>query len=241
MTTPIPASSPAPTPAPAASGASATSSNGTDSTGALNFTQNFNTFLTLLTTQLKNQDPLNPTDTSQFTNQLVSFSEVEQQIKTNSQLTALVTGQNTGQAISALPLVGRTIEYTGDQTVLQSAKATFSYTLPTTAAGASLRVQDANGATVFSQSADPSAGHHNFVWNGQTNSGQQLPDGGTFTLQVLASDANGKAIPVTTTATGTVSSVSIVNNVATFDVSGIQVPLNQLVNIVNNAPATASN
>ena len=55
--------------------------------------QNFDTFLTLLTTQLKNQNPLEPLDTNQFTSQLVQFAQVEQQLKSNDQLATLVSLQ----------------------------------------------------------------------------------------------------------------------------------------------------
>jgi flagellar basal-body rod modification protein FlgD len=220
--------------------ATSTSSNGTDPSGALNFTQNFDTFLKLLTTQLKNQNPLSPMDTSQFTQQLVAFSQVEQQIKTNSQLTAMMQGQSASEAISALPMVGRTIEYSGNQTVLQNGQAAFSYTLPTTAAKANVLVKNAAGATVFSEAVDPSAGKHSLIWNGQTATGSQLPDGGTYTIQVQAVDAQNAAITATTTATGTVSGVSVVNNAATFDVNGIPVPMSNLLTIVGNS-TTASN
>jgi len=225
---------------PAAPAATSTSANGSDPTGALNFTQNFDTFLTLLTTQLKNQDPLSPMDTDQFTNQLVLFSEVEQQIKTNSQLSQMVAGQSASEAISALPMVGRVIEYNGNQAILQNGNAGFSYTLPSAAATASVLVKDASGNTVFTENVDPSAGKHSLLWNGQTNAGQQLPDGGTYTLEVNAADAKNNAITATTTAVGTVTGVSVNNNVATFDLSGIQVPMSQLVTVVNSA-TTASN
>ena len=191
--TPVTATS---TPAPAAT---STSANGADPSGALNFTQNFDTFLTLLTTQLKNQDPLSPMDTSQFTQQLVAFSQVEQQIKTNSQLATMMQGQSASEAISALPMVGRTIEYSGDQTALQNGQAAFSYTLPTAAATATVMVKDAGGNTVFSQTVDPSAGKHSLVWNGQTSGGVQMPDGGIYTIQVQATDAHGNSTTATTT------------------------------------------
>jgi flagellar basal-body rod modification protein FlgD len=238
MTTTSPLTSPAPT-TPTSSAAS-TTANGSDASGALNFTQNFDTFLTLLTTQLKNQDPLSPMDTNAFTQQLVMFSQVEQQIKTNSNLQTMIAGQSASEAVSALPMVGRTIEYNGDQAALQNGQASFSYTLPTAAASAGILIQDAGGHTVFSANVDPSAGKHSFTWPGQTNTGAQLPDGGIYTLKVLASGANNAAITATTTATGTVSSVSVNNNVASFDVSGVQVPMSQLVNIVNPS-STASN
>jgi flagellar basal-body rod modification protein FlgD len=220
--------------------ATSTSSNGTDPTGALNFTQNFDTFLKLLTTQLTNQNPLSPMDTSQFTQQLVAFSQVEQQIKTNSQLATMMQGQSASEAISALPMVGRTIEYTGNQTVLQNGQAAFSYTLPTAAAQANVLVKDAGGTTVFSETVDPSAGKHSLIWNGQTAAGTQMPDGGAYTIQVQAVDAKNAAIAATTTATGTVTGVSVVNNAATFDVNGIPVPMSNLLTIVSNS-TTASN
>jgi flagellar basal-body rod modification protein FlgD len=223
---------------PAAAGAS-TSAN--DPTGALGVTQNFNTFLTLLTTQLQNQDPLSPLDSNQFTQQLVMFSQVEQQIQTNSQLSTLIAGQAASETMSALPMVGQTIEYSGNQAVLQNGQAAYSYTLPSAAASASITIQDSGGNTIFQTTADASAGTHSFVWNGQTTAGQQLPDGGTYAIQVSATAANNSAVTPTTAAIGTVTGVSVNNNVATFNVSGVAVPMSQLLTIITNSPSTASN
>jgi len=233
MTTISPATAaPATTTTPTASG--------TDSTGTLDFTQNFDTFLTLLTTQLKNQDPLSPLDTNQFTQQLVMFSQVEQQIKTNSELSTLVGNSSSSEAISATPMVGRTIEYSGNQAALENGAAAFSYTLPSNAASAVVSIRDAGGNTVFSSAADPTAGRHDIVWNGQTNSGTQLPDGGIYAIEVQAADTKNAAITATTTATGAVTGVSVNNNVATFDVSGVQVPMSQLLTILAGSSATAN-
>lgn len=213
--------------------------------GVASFTQNYNTFLTMLTTQLKNQDPLNPMDTSQFTNQLVEFSQVEQQIKTNSQLSTMIASQAASEAIGAQTMVGQTIEYNGNQAALKNGQAEFSYTLPSAASSASIVIEDANGNTVYSESVDPSAGKHTVTWSGQTNSGQQEPDGGLYTIQVLAAGANNNSISAATTAFGTVSGVSVSNNVATFNVSGIQVPMTQLVDVISSSgsssPSSSSN
>src|ERR1700688_4735839 len=86
---------------------------------------NFNTFLTLLTTQLKNQDPTSPLDTNQFTSQLVQFSQVEQAINTNTNLQALINIQEGQQSVAALPLVGQTVEYAFNQAPLVNGKAEF--------------------------------------------------------------------------------------------------------------------
>src|SRR5438045_3902850 len=92
--------------------------------------QNFNQFLTLLTTQLKNQDPLSPMDSTQFTNQLVSFSQVEQQIRTNDNLTKLLANSNTAQTTLGLSYIGLTVQMDGDTFKYFGKDATMTYTLP---------------------------------------------------------------------------------------------------------------
>src|SRR5882672_6372146 len=77
---------------------------------------NFTTFLQLLTTQLKNQNPLDPLDTNQFTQQLVQFAQVEQQMKSNDQLATLVALQKTAAATTALAYVGATVVVDGSKT-----------------------------------------------------------------------------------------------------------------------------
>src|ERR1700731_182261 len=105
---------------PAASASSSLSS----TTGAT-LAGNFQSFLTLLTTQLKNQNPLDPLDTNQFTQQLVQFAGVEQQLKTNDSLQTLVTMQQTAQATQALQFVGKTAIVSGNTTAMASSKATW--------------------------------------------------------------------------------------------------------------------
>jgi len=240
MTSPV--SSPTTTPTTSntgSSGSAGTSANGTTN-GILNFTQNFSTFLTLLTTQLKNQDPLNPMDTDTFTQQLVEFSQVEQQIKTNSQLSTMITNQTASEAISAQSMVGDTIQYNGNQAALENGDATFSYTLPSTAQSTTLNVLDANGNVVYSTTGQTAAGTYAFNWNGQNNAGQAQTNGGLYTLQVTSTDSNGNPITATTTAVGTITGVNVQNNVATFNVSGVEVPMSQLVNIVSPSSSSSS-
>src|SRR5258706_12030021 len=91
---------------------------------------NFNTFLQLLTTQLQNQNPLSPLDTNQFTQQLVQFAGVEQQLKTNEELTSLVTLQQTAQSTQALGFVGKTAVVDGSTAALTNASATWDISVP---------------------------------------------------------------------------------------------------------------
>src|ERR671912_163758 len=82
-------------------------------TDSNSLTNNFQTFLTLLTAQLKNQNPLDPLDTNQFTQQLVQFAGVEQQLKSNDQLKALLELEKTAQSTNALIYVGNTVAVDG--------------------------------------------------------------------------------------------------------------------------------
>ncbi|MGH7089537.1 MAG: flagellar hook capping FlgD N-terminal domain-containing protein [Stellaceae bacterium] len=218
---------------------SASGSGGTPNS-ALNFTSNFNTFLTLLTTQLQNQDPLSPMDSSTFTQQLVSFSEVEQQIDTNNNLQSLISLQTAGQTIASLPLVGDQIEYNSATAPLSNGSAAFSYDLPSNAASNALVVTDGGGNVVYASTGALSAGQHSFVWNGENNAGQTMPDG-AYTLQVLAQDAASKSIATTVQSFGNVSSVAVSNGTATFNVGGISVPMSELITINPTNRTTSSN
>src|ERR1700680_868208 len=93
------------TSAPATSSAASAGS----TTGAAGIAGNFNTFLSLLTTQLKNQNPLSPLDTNQFTQQLVEFASVEQQVNMNTNLQTLISMQQTSASLQALQLVGANV------------------------------------------------------------------------------------------------------------------------------------
>jgi flagellar basal-body rod modification protein FlgD len=212
----------------AAAAASAASTTNTTTTNGLN--QDFNTFLTLLTTQLQNQDPLSPLDTNQFTQQLVSFSGVEQQINTNKNLTQLISLQSASQTISSLPLVGQSIEYNEPTAPLAGGKATYVYTLPADASATTLTVKDANGKTVYSEKGETDAGTYVFNWDGKTSDGTQMPDG-NYTLQVQAATANNTAITANIASIGTVAGVGVVDGQATFTIAGRSVPMSELVTI----------
>src|ERR1700744_4864479 len=109
----------------------ASSSSGTSSAAAANalantqIAGNFQSFLQLLTTQLQNQNPLSPLDTNQFTQQLVEFAGVQQQIKTNDALTSLVSLQMATATTQALNFVGKTANVAGNTTALANGKATW--------------------------------------------------------------------------------------------------------------------
>jgi flagellar basal-body rod modification protein FlgD len=225
MTTPSIASTIAST----ATTSATTSSTSTSTTG---LGSDFKTFLTLLTTQLKNQDPLSPLDTNQFTQQLVSFSQVEQAINANDKLANLVSLQSTNQTISALPLVGHTIQYADNQAALANGQATFGYTLPANAAAANIVISNANGQVVYQTPAATTAGFHSFTWNGTGIDGSKVPDG-TYTFNVSATATDKSAIQATLSAYGTVGSVDVSNGTASLDIGGVKEALSKIMSITN--------
>jgi flagellar basal-body rod modification protein FlgD len=224
-----------PTSNPSAGAAANSSSSGTSNL----LGSNFNTFLTLLTTQLKNQDPTSPLDTNQFTSQLVQFSQVEQAINTNTNLQALINIQEGEQSVAALPLVNQTVEYAFNQGPLVSGKAEFGYNLPSTAASATMSISDAAGNIVFQGPASTVQGDHTFAWNGKGSDGSQEPDG-VYTFNVSATASDKSAITASITAFGKVDSVQVDKGLASVVMGGVTQPLTNIVSVNPPAPASSS-
>jgi flagellar basal-body rod modification protein FlgD len=229
MTTPVGSSTSA--------AAATTNASGSTTNSATGLAQNFNTFLTLLTTQLQNQDPLSPMDTNQFTQQLVSFSQVEQQINTNSNLQQLIQLQGASESIAALPVVGQNIEYNSATAPLSDGQANYVYDMPSASTSTALTVVDSDGKVVYTQPGETDAGSHAFTWNGKTNAGVQLPDG-NYTLKIQAADASGSAITPSIASIGSVQAVGVENGTATFTVNGMSVPMSELVTVNPILPQT---
>jgi flagellar basal-body rod modification protein FlgD len=190
---------------------------------------NFTTFLTLLTTQLQNQNPLDPLDTNQFTQQLVQFASVEQQMNMNTQLQALVALQQTAQNSQALGFVGKTVTVTGSTAPLTNGQAQWTFN-PPTPAKATFTVTDSTGQTVYSKTATVQPGAQAFNWNGLDNSGHQWVDG-NYTLTITATGADGKAAAIPTTVTGMVNSVDLTQSPPVMSIGGKNYTLNQILSV----------
>ena len=169
-TTPLPASSSSNSSAAAASALASQQIAG-----------NFQSFLTLLTTQLQNQNPLDPLDTNQFTQQLVEFAGVQQQLNTNNSLATLVSLQQSAQATQALGFVGKTAVVNGNTAALSNSSATWQLSTPSNS-NVDITIASSTGQTVFTGTYSVAAGDNQpFTWNGQGNDGTQWPDG-SYTL-----------------------------------------------------------
>jgi flagellar basal-body rod modification protein FlgD len=168
---------------------------------------NFDTFLTLLTTQMRHQNPLDPLDTNQFTQQLVAFAGVEQQLQTNDRLKSLLDLQKVGYNVTALGFVGSHVTVDGSTTQLKDGLAVWYLSSPAPAQ-ASIEVRDANGSTVYTETKALDASTQPFQWNGKTSTGTFAPDG-QYTVVVTAQDASGQSVPIGTSFSGVVDQVDI--------------------------------
>jgi flagellar basal-body rod modification protein FlgD len=185
---------------------------------------NFDTFLKLLTTQLQNQDPMAPMDSNQFTQQLVQFSQVEQQINTNSNLQTLISLQQGGAAANAVSYLGKVVTITNGNTSLQSGAANWSYGLAAPSASTVLTITNSNGQVVYTGAGATTQGTTNFAWNGQDNNGNQLPDG-VYTLAVNAQGGDGSTVQTAVNSSGVVSEIDTTGSSPQLFVGLMEIPL----------------
>jgi flagellar basal-body rod modification protein FlgD len=195
---------------------------------------NFDTFLQLLTTQLQNQNPLDPLDTNQFTQQLVEFSGVEQQLKTNDLLGSLVTSATASRAASAAGYLGATITADGSTTTLADGKAQWTFTSARPAAKATLTVVDSTGQTVYTRTSALDAGASSFSWDGRTDDGSLLTSG-QYTLKIDAKDAAGQPVAVSTEIAGTVDAVDLSGDDVQLKMGNISVSLDKVKTLRRSA------
>jgi flagellar basal-body rod modification protein FlgD len=216
----------------------ATAATSATTSGRANLVSNFETFLQLLTTQLKNQDPLSPLDSNDFTAQLTQMAGVEQQLLTNDLLQALVN-QGTSGLDGAVSYIGKFVTAAGSATQLDEGSATWSYELANDAADVQLEILDSSGAVVWSGEGPANeTGIHDFTWDGRTTSGAQLADGGVYTLRISATTAGGQDVQSQVLIRGTVSGVEMYNGQPYVTVGGSIIPMSQIISVNAAAPVT---
>ncbi|MDQ7018481.1 MAG: flagellar hook assembly protein FlgD [Robiginitomaculum sp.] len=172
----------------------------TTQTATAGLANNFDTFLTLLTEQLKNQDPLSPLDSTQFVDQLVQFSGVEQQINQNKNLESLINLNAANSATAAVGFIGKEVDVLNTTAPLANGNAQWSYATQSDAASVSILVKDANGKVVFKADGNTATGTHTFNWDGRDNVGTLLADG-NYDLEVSALDNDGNLVSTSVTTT----------------------------------------
>lgn len=194
---------------PAVSEINPNTANASSNASAAKLADDFDSFMLLLTTQLKNQDPTDPLDTNELTSQLVQFSGVEQAIQTNRNLENLISLTRNEQVNNAVDFIGKTVDASGTTGFLEKGVAEFAYEVPFGAQDVTLAVLDENNRPVYVTQGDSSSGRKRFSWNGVNSfTGSQMPDG-AYTLGIQVEAANGELLEASTFTTGTVTAVAL--------------------------------
>ena len=186
----------------------------------------------MLTTELSNQDPLNPMDTTQFTNQLINLSSMEQMLSMNDKLSTIANDFSSLTSANGVSYIGKSVEATGNVNELTNNSAEWGYSLATTAKSTTLNVTDSSGNVVYSQSGDTSSGNHTFTWNGINSSGTQLSSG-AYTLSVSAVDSSGSKVTNSTSIYGTVTGVDTSSGTTELDIGSVAVSLSNILKVTS--------
>jgi flagellar basal-body rod modification protein FlgD len=188
-------------------GLSAKANSNLSSLGASSLDKNFDMFLKLLTTQLKTQDPTNPMDADKFTQQLVQYSGIEQQIQTNQNLTNMIGQLSANSMMSVLGFMNTEVTAGGATTELKAGAATWTLHSPSTSTlTGHLTIRNDKSEVVATQDYTLNPGDNAFNWNGKDKNGVALPEG-DYTISVDAKDATGGVVNVSMLVKGLVTGI----------------------------------
>jgi flagellar basal-body rod modification protein FlgD len=188
----------------------------------------FNMFLKLLTAQMQNQDPLDPMDTAQYTQQLVQYSQVEQSISQNTTLKSILASLSSQDLAQASTMIGRQVEVDSPTTGLSAdMPAQWNWSATREVASLTATIRDASGRAVETRALDAGAAAGGFAWDGSLSGGGKAA-AGSYTLELNALDAAGAALPVTVHSSGVMSDVRTGGGAVQITVGGVQVPLSLL-------------
>ena len=207
----------------------ASSSTGTNALQSLG--SNFNQFLTLLTTQLRNQDPTSPVNTDQFTQELVAFTGVQQAVATNTNLQQLIQLQQGSEVLQSAQVVGHTATVTSPAIALQKGIGEVTFQAPA-AEPVVIAVANSAGQVVRQISATAQPGNNVWQWDGKDGSGNQLPDG-AYGVAIETGNATS-ATNVPFSVVGTVTGLSNGNGGLQLELGAVSVGLSQVQSISTN-------
>jgi flagellar basal-body rod modification protein FlgD len=213
------------------SGSSASATNSGTSSALASLTSNFQDFLSLLTTQLQNQDPTSPMDANQFTSELVQFTGVEAQINTNTSLSQLISLTQASTVVQSTQLVGKHVSATSNDLTLQNGSANIAFSV-STAEPVTIAVSDTNGNKLYETTMQAAAGSNTWTWNGQTLYGTTASDG-AYAVSVTTTDSSGNATALPFTISGTATGVAQNGSTVDLLLGGLTVDASSVVSIAD--------
>lgn len=193
----------------------------TASSSMSQLSEDYESFITLLTAQIQNQNPLEPMDSTTFISQLAQLSQVEQSVAVNDNLEGISSQLSSMSAIAGLNLIGRSVVAPTEQLALEAGgTAVASYRLAGEASNVSMSIVSADGTLLRSYDGlSGSAGElHNVTWDGMDYEGLPLPEG-SYYMVVSASDAAGNSVPAQTYAASRVTGMTYENGLATLQMA----------------------
>jgi flagellar basal-body rod modification protein FlgD len=213
----------------AVSGVGSTGSNAALGSSRATIADNFDVFLQILTTQLRNQNPLDPLDTNQFTQQLVQFTGVEQQLKTNEFLQAMMTATQNASNSEAVGYVGKIVTASGNKAELVNGRASWNFAVKEPA-NLNVTVRDMDGNVVYTKTGSVAEGESIFNWDGVSNDGRKQ-DEGSYTITIEARNQDGKLIDVATEMTGEVTGVDFTGSEPVLMVGTARVNMSAVLSV----------
>ncbi len=190
-------------------------------------------FLGLLVSELRNQDPMNATSVTDFINQMTAYTNFSQQQSINSNLNALAGAFSSLVTLNSVNYIGHVVEAKTDTAELMNGSATFGYSLSGAATDVSITIKNAAGKTVWKGTGSGQAGSNTFAWDGKDSDGNQLLDGGQYTIGVTATDAAGNSVFNYATITGTVTGLDTSTGAPSLTVNGAPVSVSNIIGVLS--------
>jgi flagellar basal-body rod modification protein FlgD len=215
------------------SASSASSAAAAASSSSASSAMSSTSFLSLLVSELQNQDPLNATSTTDFVNQLSSYANFTEQQAINSSMTSLASSFSSLVTLNSVNYIGHTVEAKADTATLSNGSATFGYSLSAAASKVSITVKDSSGNTVWTGSGTGDAGTNSFTWDGKDSSGKQLADGGKYTVSITATDSAGNSVFNYSTISGTVTGIDTSTSTPSLTVDGVPVSASDIIGVTS--------
>lgn len=215
------------------SASTATTTTSSSSSTSSNSTLTSSDFLSLLVSELQNQNPLEATSTTDLVNQLTSYAKFTSQQSINSNLNSLASSFSSLVTLNSVNYIGHTVEAKTDTSTLSNGSATFGYSLSSAASDVSISVKDSSGNTVWTGTGSGNAGSNSFTWDGKDSSGTQLSDGGQYTISVTATNSSGNSVLNYTTVTGTVTGIDTSTSTPSLTVNGVSVSAANIIGVTS--------
>lgn len=215
----------------ASTATTATTSSSSSSSSSSNLSSS--DFLKILVSELQNQNPLDTTSTTELTNQLMSYSNYDQQQSINSSLSSLSSSFSSLVTLNSVNYIGHTVEAKTDTATLTNGSATYGYSLSSTASNVSISINDSSGKTVWTGTGTGNAGSNTFTWDGKDSDGNQLTDGGQYTISVTATNSVGNSVFNYATTTGKVTGIDTSTSTPSLTVNGVSVSAANIVGVTD--------